>query len=143
MTSLAFDIYIRATPEKVWDALTDPALVPRWRLGMSFQTDWQPGSPLTSRSPDGTGTVQEAAPAQRLVYTWAQTDRPETNGGQASTVAFELTPMGAVTRLHVVHDGLAPDGEFLRVVRPGWPMILSGLKSLLETGEPLAFDTGS
>jgi hypothetical protein len=54
-------------------------------------------------------------------------------------VCFDLTPMGPVTRLAVSHSDLATDGAFLRVVRPGWPMILANLKSLLETGEPLPF----
>ncbi|MGP3926758.1 SRPBCC domain-containing protein [Streptomyces sp. 8N616] len=139
MTTLTFDFYVRATPEKVWEALTDPALVPRWRFGMSFETDWQAGSPLVSRSPDGTGTVAESVPGRRLVYDWSQTDQPEANGGHPSTVSFDLGPMGEVTHLAVVHSDLDPDGLFLKVVRPGWPMLLSSLKSLLETGEPLPF----
>ena len=55
-TTLTFDTYVRATPDQVWQALTDPAFVPRWRFGMSFETSWLAGKPLTSRSPDGTGT---------------------------------------------------------------------------------------
>lgn len=138
-TTLAFDLYIRATPEAVWHALTDPATVPRWRFGLTFDTDWRPGSPLTSRSPDGTGTVLESVAGQRLRYDWTQADRPDDNGGHPSVVCFDLTPVGGTTRLEVSHGDLASDGAFLRVVRPGWPMILSSLKSLIETGEPLSF----
>jgi uncharacterized protein YndB with AHSA1/START domain len=137
--TLTFDVYLRATPEEVWDALTSPQMVPRWRFGMTFQTDWESGSPLTSRSPDGEGRVVRAVRGQRLTYDWTQTDQPEANGGHPSAVTFELTPMGEVTRLHVVHSDLELEGAFVKVVAPGWPMILSSLKSLIETGEPLSF----
>ncbi|MGW1884628.1 SRPBCC domain-containing protein [Streptomyces sp. NPDC001970] len=142
MTSLDFDVYVRATPQQVWNALTDPAMVPRWRLGMTFRTDWQPGSPLTTRSPDGEGSVQQAVPGQHLSYDWRQTDEPDLNGGRPSVVSFDLDPMGEVTHLNVVHGGLDPDGELLKIVKPGWPMRLSSLKSLIETGEPLTFPRG-
>ena len=126
MTDLMFDIYLRDAPGEAWQALTDPAIVPRWRFGMSFETDWQPGSPLTSQSPDGEGTVAESVPGQRLVYSWSQAGAgPEANGGHPSTVAFELTPMGEVTRLTTVHGDLAPDGSFVTIVAPGWPMASS------------------
>ena len=143
VTRLAFDTYIRATPESIWRALTDPAIQPRYRFGLSFQSDWRAGSPLASRSPEGEGVVHESVPGKRLVYSWSETAQPEANGGHPSTVCFELTPMGGVTRLTTVHDDLAPDGAFLRIVEPGWPMILSALKSLLETGEPLTYPLGA
>ncbi|MEV6315494.1 SRPBCC domain-containing protein [Streptomyces sp. NPDC051776] len=143
MTTLAFDLYIRATPEQVWQALTDPELVPRWRFGMSFDTDWRTGSPLTSRAPDGSGTVTQCLPGRRLAYDWIQTDQPESNGGHSSTVMYELGAMGEVTQLSVVHSNLDEEGLFLKVVRPGWPMLLSSLKTLLETGEPLPFRTSA
>jgi uncharacterized protein YndB with AHSA1/START domain len=138
-TTLTFDTYVRATPDQVWQALTDPASVPRWRFGMSFETSWQAGSPLTSRSPDGTGTVLDASPGQRLSYDWEQSGPSQGNGGRRSTVSFELAPMGGITHLRTVHSDLEEDDPFCRIVTSGWPMILSSLKSLLETGEPLAF----
>src|SRR5215471_3438748 len=91
MTRLKFDIYIRATPEDTWRALTDPAITPRYRFGLSFDTDWRPGSPLTSHSPGGQGVVHDSVPGQRLTYSWAETAKPEANGGHPSTVTFELT----------------------------------------------------
>lgn len=137
--NLTFDIYLRATRADVWHAVTDASTVPRWRFGMSFETDWTAGAPLRSRSPGGRGHVRESVPAQRLSYECIQTDEPQANGGRPSTVSFEISPMGAATRLHVDHAGLVPDGAFTRVVESGWPMILSSLKTLLETGEPLDF----
>jgi uncharacterized protein YndB with AHSA1/START domain len=135
-TTLMFDTYLRATPEQVWQALTGPTTVPRWRFGMSFDTSWQTGASLTSQSPDGTGTVLEASPGQLLAYDWEQSGA---GGGHRSTVTFELAPMGETTHLRTVHSDLEDDDPFCRIVTQGWPMILSSLKSLLETGEPLAF----
>ena len=119
-TSLSFDIYLRATPQQVRAALTDPVLVPRWLTGMQFH-------------PDG-----EEDP-QRLICEWLQTDHLDSNGGFASVVRFEGVAMGLVTRLTVTHGNLIAGGSFLKVVAPGWPMILSSLKSLIETGKPLDF----
>jgi uncharacterized protein YndB with AHSA1/START domain len=120
MTSLSFAIYLRATPEQVRAALADPELLPRWLAGTQFQ----PG-------------VEEDP--RRLTSEWLQTGHLGSNGGSASVVRFEVVAMGTVTRLKVTHRDLAPGGSFLRVVAGGWPMILSSLKSLVETGRPLEF----
>jgi uncharacterized protein YndB with AHSA1/START domain len=118
--SLRFAIYLRATPQQVRAVLSDPALVPRWLAGTQFHTD------------------AEEDP-QRLSSEWLQTDHLGANGGSASVVRFEFVAMGQVTRLTVTHRNLVPGGSFLKVIAPGWPMILSSLKSLIETGEPLEF----
>jgi hypothetical protein len=120
MTSLAFDIYLRATPQQVREVLAEPALVPGWLSGMPFR-------PAGVEDP------------QRLTCEWLQTDYLEVNGGCASVVRFDCVAMGQVTRLMVNHRGLDPVGSLLKVITPGWPMILSSLKSLVETGEPLEF----
>jgi hypothetical protein len=120
MSSLMFDIYLRATPQQVRSVLTEPAMVPSWLDGLRF-------SPAEEEDPG------------RLTCEWLQTERLEINGGASSVVRFDLVAMGQVTRLRVSHFGLEPDGSLLKAVAPGWPMILSSLKSLMETGEPLAF----
>jgi uncharacterized protein YndB with AHSA1/START domain len=120
MTSLSFAIYLRAAPQQVRAVLTDPALVPPWLAG-------------TQLDPDA-----EEDP-RRLRCEWLQTDHLDANGGSASVVRFDFVAMGEVTRLTVTHRDLEPDGSFLKVVRAGWPMILSSLKSLIETGKPLEF----
>jgi uncharacterized protein YndB with AHSA1/START domain len=120
--SLRFAIYLRATPQQVLRVLSDPGLVPRWLAGTQFHTD------------------AEEDP-QRLSCEWLQTDHLDANGGSASVVQFEFVAMGQVTRLTVIHRDLVPDGSFLKVVAAGWPMILSSLKSLIETGKPLEFRT--
>jgi uncharacterized protein YndB with AHSA1/START domain len=120
MRSLRFAIYLRGTPEQVRAVLSDPALTPRWLAGTQFHTD-------------------AAEDPQRLTCEWLQTDHLDANGGSASVVRFEFVAMGPVTRMTVIHRDLAPGGSFLKVVAAGWPMILSSLKSLIETGRPLEF----
>ena len=114
VTSLAFCIYLRATPRRVCEALADPALVPSWLAGMS------------------SGPAGEEDP-RRLTCEWLLADYLEINGGCASVVRFDLVAMGQATRLTVNHRGLDPGGSLLKVITPGWPMILSSLKSLVET----------
>jgi uncharacterized protein YndB with AHSA1/START domain len=122
LTDLCFDIYVRATPEQVRAALADPALVPRWLAGVQFHVH-----------ADG------AEDPYRLACEWLQADHLDANGGSASVVQFELAAMGHVTRLKVIHRDLVAEGSFLKAVAPGWPLILSSLKSLIETGKPLEF----
>jgi hypothetical protein len=120
MASLAFGIYLRAAPCRVCEALADPALVPDWLSGVR------------------SGPAREEDP-RRLTCEWLLADYLEINGGCVSVVRFELVAMGQVTRLVVNHRGLDPGGSLLKVLAPGWPMVLSSLKSLVETGEPLEF----
>ena len=120
MTGLAFGIYLRATPQRVCRVLADPALVPGWLSGL-------PAGPAGEEDP------------RRLTCEWLVADYLEINGGCVSVVRFELVALGPVTRLTVSHRGLDPGGSLLKAVTPGWPMILSSLKSLVETGEPLEF----
>jgi uncharacterized protein YndB with AHSA1/START domain len=118
--SLRFAIYLRGTPQQVRAVMSDPALVPRWLAGTQFHTD------------------AEEDP-QRLSCEWLQTDHLDANGGSASVVRFEFVAMGQVTRLTVIHRDLTVGGSFLKLVAAGWPMLLSSLKSLIETGKPLEF----
>lgn len=120
MTNLTFDIYLRATPQRVREVLIEPAMVPSWLRGMPFR-------PAGDEDP------------RRLTCEWLQTDHLEANGDCASVVRFDFVAMGQVTRLMVNHKGLDPAGSLVKAITPGWPMILSSLKSLIETGEPLEF----
>jgi uncharacterized protein YndB with AHSA1/START domain len=120
MTTLSFAIYLRGTPQQVRAMLTNPALAPRWLAGTQFHPD-------TEDDP------------RRLSCEWLQTDHLDCNGGSASVVRFEFVAMGQVTRLTVTHRDLAAGSSFLEVVAAGWPMLLSSLKSLIETGKPLEF----
>ncbi|MFE9661077.1 SRPBCC domain-containing protein [Streptomyces sp. NPDC005955] len=147
--------YIRAGAEQLWRALTDPALTRRyWQV--ELRSDWRTGSPMTWVLADGTviedpeQVVVDATPYRRLAYTW-HTFTPAFAasvglGGTVherlvaegrSTVSFALEPLGEVVKLTVVHEGPVPDSTVVAMVSEGWPLVLSSLKTLVETGEPL------
>lgn len=146
--------YIKTTPEKLWQALTDPAFTRRY-WGVEFETDWAEGSPMvwTERGvrtghPDQVVLVSE--PPRRLSYTWhtftpewaeavGMSDRLETIAGEPrSKVTFDIEPYGDdAVKLTVVHDGFEPGSVVLETCSQGWPGLLSGLKTLLETGDVL------
>lgn len=148
--------YIRATPEQLWQALTDPAFTSQY-WGVTFETDWQAGSPIAWKLGDVVMAredqrVLEADPPRRLAFTWhalteeflaVHGDTPEWNTKAAaeplSKVTFEIEPVGEVAKLTVVHDGFESGSLILEAVSGGWLPLLSSLKTLLETGEPLAF----
>jgi uncharacterized protein YndB with AHSA1/START domain/DNA-binding transcriptional ArsR family regulator len=149
-----YTTYINTTPEKLWQALTEPAFTRRY-WGATFDTDWRKGSPMTwhqgewSRA-DPEQVVLESEPYRRLSYTWHTVDEEFGRhfGDQAgewqalaaeprSTVTFDIEPAGSLVKLTVRHDGFPPDSAMLEGVRHGWPAILASLKTLLETGDPL------
>ncbi|MBB5123094.1 uncharacterized protein YndB with AHSA1/START domain/DNA-binding transcriptional ArsR family regulator [Streptomyces eurocidicus] len=136
-----YTTYIEATPDKVWEALTDPGMTAAY-WGHSNVSDWQPGSAWEHRRTDGSGiadvvgTVVEAVPAERLVITWASPGEDRPNG--PSTVTFDLKPLGdTVVRLTVTHENLRDEAEH-RQAAGGWTAVLSNLKTYLETGKPLS-----
>ncbi|WEB45825.1 metalloregulator ArsR/SmtB family transcription factor [Streptomyces yunnanensis] len=136
-----YTTYIEATPDKVWEALTDPEMTAAY-WGHSNVSDWQPGSAWEHRRTDGSGiadvagTIVEAVPAKRLVITWAGPDEDRPNG--PSTVTFGLKPLGdTVVQLTVTHENLRDEAE-RRQAAGGWTAVLSNLKTYLETGKPLS-----
>ena len=156
--AFVYTIYINTTPEKLWQALTDPAFTKRY-WGLAFQSDWQVGSQMTWQASGVTITdpeqvVLEYDPYRRLAYTW-QSITPEfaTAAGFSddylaraaseprSRVHFELEPQGQVVKLTVVHEGFAPGSVVLESIGGGWPQVLSSLKTFLETGEAINLGT--
>jgi uncharacterized protein YndB with AHSA1/START domain/DNA-binding transcriptional ArsR family regulator len=148
-----YTTYIRTTPERLWQALTEPSFTRRW-WQTTFETDWLVGSPMTWDNngivvADPEQIVLESDPYRRLVYTW-HTFTPEfsermddellakLSGERRSRVAFDIEPVGDMAKLTVVHDDFEPGSTAATMVRNGWPIYLSSLKTLLETGEPLA-----
>jgi uncharacterized protein YndB with AHSA1/START domain len=131
--------YIEATPERVWEALTDPGMTADY-WGHSNVSDWRAGSSWEHLRVDGSGIadvvgeVLESRPPQRLVVTF---DAPgSTSPGGPSRVTFEIEPYHEIVRLTVTHENLA-DGDALEAVSAGWPAVCANLKSLLETGHVL------
>ena len=155
--TFVYTTYIETTPERLWQALTDPAFTKRY-WGATFETDWKPGSTMTWEQfgvtiADPEQVVLESRPYERLSYSWHTftpelaesldvTDeaRERIAAEPRSKVTFELEPLGELVKLTVVHDGFEPDSLLVTMVSQGWPRILSDLKTLLETGETLPSD---
>ena len=148
-----YTTYIRTTPERLWQALTEPSFTRRW-WQTTFETDWTVGSPMIWDNngiivADPEQIVLESDPYRRLAYTW-HTFTPEfserieegvlakLSSERRSRVAFTIEPVGEMAKLTVVHDDFEPGSTAATMVRNGWPIHLSSLKTLLETGEPLA-----
>ncbi|GAA1633843.1 ArsR/SmtB family transcription factor [Catellatospora bangladeshensis] len=155
MDEFVYTTFIRTTPEKLWQAITDPAFTSRyWEV--TFDTDWQPGSAMTWERhgvvmADPAQVVLTAEPYTRLSYTWhtftpefaksvdlAEDLRAQLAAEQRSKVTFDLEQVGDLVKLTVVHDGFAPGSVLPGMVSQGWPHLLSDLKTLLETGRTMA-----
>ncbi|CAA9578834.1 MAG: Transcriptional regulator, ArsR family [uncultured Thermomicrobiales bacterium] len=136
-----YRVFIRTTPERLWQALTDGELTRHYYFGSRAESDWRPGSPYAYRTPDGIGLIEgevlEADPPRRLVTTFRPAWGPETDGAPTTTVRWEIEPVGAACQLTVVHEGLDIGTPLGRGMNDGWARILSGLKTFLETGDPL------
>jgi uncharacterized protein YndB with AHSA1/START domain len=142
--------YIRTTRELLYRALTERAFMERY-WGVVVESDWEAGSAITwekdgLRQADPRQVVLEADPPRRLSYTWHaitpawNTSLSEERCRRAaaeplSQVTFELESHGELVKLTVVHDHFEPDSIVAQMVSKGWPMVISSLKSLLETGE--------
>jgi uncharacterized protein YndB with AHSA1/START domain/DNA-binding transcriptional ArsR family regulator len=135
-----FEIYIRTTPERLWEAITDPEIRRKYNFGVGIFSDWTPGSrfELGHRSaPElvGEGENIEVDPPRRLVQSMVALWSDEVKSEGTSRVTWEIEPIGDSCRLVVTHDQLREGAN--EELYGGWPMILSGLKTWLETGELL------
>jgi uncharacterized protein YndB with AHSA1/START domain len=135
-----FEIYIKTTPEKLWEAITDPELRSRYSFGVRTESDWTRGSTYRSTAADGSieiaaGENLEVDPPRRLVQSFDALWGDDVKAEGTSRVTWEIEPVGDSCRLVVTHDQLR-DGANDQLYG-GWPMILSGLKTLLETGGQL------
>jgi uncharacterized protein YndB with AHSA1/START domain len=133
--------YIATTPQALWQALTEGAFTRRYWFGTTVESDWAVGSGVTFRN-DGelhdSGEVLEYEPYRRLSYTWRVEFHEVFRRERPSRVTFELEPVGGEVKLTVTHDEFEPGSKVLGAVSNGWPLVLSSLKSLLETGHALA-----
>jgi uncharacterized protein YndB with AHSA1/START domain/DNA-binding transcriptional ArsR family regulator len=132
-----YEVYIRATPDDVWRALTDPELTKQYYYDNTVESDWKPGSPMVYRNPDGTEAIQcevvEADAPRRLVHTFYFPGTDES----PSRCTWSIEARGAATLLILTHDEFDGETSTFKSVEHGWVPILSGLKTLLETGQPL------
>lgn len=132
------ELYIRTTPAELWQAITDPDKTRHYWYGALNRSEWTPGARWTSEGEDGTlfldGEIVEIEAPRRLVHTF-HVSEGDGSAEPLSTVTWEITAMGDACRLVLVHEGLGP--ATLKYVTGGWELILSGLKTLLETDKPL------
>jgi uncharacterized protein YndB with AHSA1/START domain/DNA-binding transcriptional ArsR family regulator len=137
-----YEVYIRTTPEQLWQAITDPDFTRRYFYGTAVESSWQPGATVVHRAEDGSpvleGKVLDVAPPQRLVTTFIGAHDPEQAKDRPSRVTWVIQPLGEVCKLTLTHDDFDGETATYRDVGSGWNPILSGLKTLLETGKPLA-----
>lgn len=138
-TSFVYVTYIRSTPEKVFEAITRPEVARRY-WGHENVSDWKPGSAWQhvraneERTVNIVGKVVEVSAPRRLVISWASPSRAE-DPAAYSRVTFDVEPYESMVRLTVTHDELEAGSAMAQGVQRGWPIVLSSLKSLLETGE--------
>jgi uncharacterized protein YndB with AHSA1/START domain len=135
-----FEIYIKTTPERLWEAITSPELRQRYNFGVGVESDWTPGSRYQAVHPGAgiaisEGENLEVDPPRRLVQSFTALWSDDVKDEGTSRVTWEIEPVGDSCRLTVVHDQLREGAN--DELYGGWPMILSGLKTLLETGELL------
>ena len=135
-----FEIYIKTTPERLWEAITDTEIRSKYQFGSRLSSDWTPGSRFEMRSPNdkvvlGEGENLVVEPPRRLVQTMVALWGEDVKSEGTSRITWEIEPVGDSCRLTVTHDQLREGAN--DQLYGGWPMILSGLKTFLETGELL------
>jgi uncharacterized protein YndB with AHSA1/START domain len=135
-----FEIYIRSTPERLWTAITDSEIRGKYHFGLKIDSDWTLGSRFELSHPRapallGEGEVLEIEPPKRLVQSMVALWGDDVRAEGTSRITWEIDPVGDSCRLIVTHDQLREGAS--GQLYGGWPMILSGLKTWLETGEVL------
>lgn len=140
-TRFVYITYIRTTPEKLWQALTDPEFTRQYWAETWQDCDWKAGSAWRLMIPDGrvgdAGEVLEIDPPRRLVLSWRNEFVPEMHAEGFSRLTYELESQDEAVKLTLIHEIERDDSKLIGATSTGWPHILSSLKSLLETGESL------
>ena len=138
----AYVTIIAATPEEVWRGLTSPEFTERYWHQTRIRSEFREGAPLEFLQ-DGEvcvrGEVLRVNRPVELAYTWSFCRNPETRDEAFSRVTFRLKPIPAGTELTILHDRFEPGSKTLEMVSGGWPYVIAGLKTLLETGEGIDF----
>jgi uncharacterized protein YndB with AHSA1/START domain len=144
LTTQVYQVFIKATPEAIWDAITKPEFSAKYFHGSLVESTWQPGAAYNCYSPDHAelwvdGEVVETDPPRRLQHTWRSLYNPEAAAEPHSRVTWEIEPQeGGFSLLTVTHDRLEDSPKTAASVSGvGWMFVLSGLKTVLETGASL------
>jgi uncharacterized protein YndB with AHSA1/START domain len=138
-SSFVYVSFIRTTPEKLWDALTDPQFIRQYWFGTTIDCAWEQGSPWKMIGSDGrltdSGEILEIDPPRRMVIRWQNEWKAELKAEGLSRCTIALDPVGNAVKLTITHEIDRPQSQLITAVSGGWPRIVSNLKSLLETGE--------
>jgi uncharacterized protein YndB with AHSA1/START domain len=138
-TMTVFEIYIKTTPERLWEAITSEEMRARYSFGVGTASEWTQGSEYKSGVPGvveiASGENLEVDPPRRLVQSFNALWSDQVKNEGTTRVTWEIVPVGSSCQLRVTHDQLGEDAN--SELFGGWPMILSGLKTLLETGQTL------
>jgi uncharacterized protein YndB with AHSA1/START domain len=141
--SFVYVTYIRTTPEKLWQALTDPEFNRQYWFDAHQETDWKKGSPWKLVFSDGriadAGEILDIEPLKRIVIKWRNEFLPDFKAAGYTRCTMDIEQTGEMLKLTVLHEAEAegPHKLIEEGVSRGWPIILSSLKSLLETGNAL------
>ncbi len=133
--------YISTTPEKLWEALTNSEFTRRYWFNTEVKSDWKVGSPFAlvmNGTTTDVGEILQAERPRRLAYTFKHQLDEEMRKESPTKVTFTIEPHGDLVKLTVTHEGFAKGSKLLDGISKGWPAILSGLKTLLETGTVIA-----
>jgi uncharacterized protein YndB with AHSA1/START domain len=140
-TTFVYTVYIRTTPEKLWDALIAPEFTRQYWCETHQESTWTKGAEWKMLAPDGrvcdAGQVLEIDKPRKLVVSWRHELSEEVRAEGHSRATFEIEPAADAMKLTVTHEIDVPNSKLIQGVSGGWPPILSSLKSLLETGQAL------
>lgn len=138
-----YQIFIKATPRAVWQGITSPEFTARYFHQTRIESDWQEGSEIVYRLPDDSlavkGKLLRVDEPRSFTMTWSFQYDPVLKAEKPQVVTFEIEPMGELCKLTVTHAEFEDGSQTYEKISQGWGLILSSLKSLLETGEPLTF----
>jgi len=136
-------VVIAATPEEVWKGLTSPEFTKQYWHKTEVKSDFRVGSTIEFLTADGhvgcEGEILDVDYPSELSFTWQFPRNPETSKEPHSRVTFRLEPIATGTRLTVVHDQFPENSKMYDIVQPGWPLVICGLKTLLESGSAIDF----
>ncbi len=136
-----YGIYIRCTPQQLWDGITNGEVTRQYFHDTTIESDWEVGSPVVFRNADGSlaveGEVLEVDEPRRLSITWHVLYNPAAANERPSRVTWEIAQHGDACRLSLVHDDFDGETPTYHGVAEGWLVLISSLKSLIETGKPL------
>src|SRR5579859_5372640 len=128
-SQFVYVIFIRTTPAKLWQALTEPHFIRQYWFDMTIDSAWKKGSPWKMSFPDGrpsdTGEILEIDPPRRMVIRWQNVWKPELEAEGPSRCTIELEPVEKAVKLTVTHEIERPESKLITAVSGGWPLVLS------------------